>query len=136
MGPLGAQQSAPDSPAGETVVESEASAASVAVLGYGSFAAAEGERGITAATFAAQMNYLKEQGLSPISLQQFIDWKQGRTNVPERSVLITLDEADAATYTVAYPILQQFGFPYVVFADGRSFQSSAAALSAERLQEM
>ena len=36
MGPLGAQQSAPDSPAGETVVESEASAASVAVLGYGS----------------------------------------------------------------------------------------------------
>ncbi|MBE6416543.1 MAG: hypothetical protein E7032_08445 [Akkermansiaceae bacterium] len=136
LGPLVAQQSAPAESAGETVAGEPESEATVAVLRYGAFAAAEGGNGVTAATFAAQMNYLKEQGLTPISLQQFIDWKQGRTNLPERSVLITLDEADMAAFTVAFPILEQFGFPYVVFADGRSFQKSETALNAGQLQEM
>lgn len=108
----------------------------VAVLRYGSFAVAEGMRGITATTFAAQMKYLKEQGITPLSLQQFIDWRQGRAALSGPAVLITLDEADASAYTVAFPVLREYGFPFVLFVDGRSFQESAQVLDAAKLLEM
>lgn len=108
----------------------------VAVLGYEQFAAAEGMPGITSTTFATQMSYLKEQGITPISLQQFIAWLKGKIQLPGNSVLITLDEANTETYAVAMPVLRDFGFPYVVFADGRSFKDVSGCLSVRHLQEM
>ncbi len=108
----------------------------LAVLGYGAFSNAEGQPGITATTFRAQMLYLKEQGITPVSLQQFIDWKSGKAQLPGASVLITLDEADAATYTVAYPVLREFGFPFVLFVDGRSFNAESTRLGLTQLYDM
>lgn len=112
------------------------SASLVSVLGYGSFSAAEGMPGITATTFRAQMMYLKEQGITPVTLQQFIDWHRGGAELPQRAVLLTLDEADITAYSVAFPVLQEFGFPFVVFADGRNFQDNASYLDRRKLQEM
>ncbi|MBR5888671.1 MAG: polysaccharide deacetylase family protein [Akkermansia sp.] len=108
----------------------------VAVLGYGGFASGVGMPGITATTFLAQMTYLKEQGITPVSLNQFIRWHRGEESLPERSVLITLDEADISTYAVAYPVLKEYGFPFVVFADGRNLQQKGAVLSPARLNAM
>lgn len=135
VGPLAAHQPEISAKAEHQAVAT-VSAPSVAVLRYGAFAASEGEAGISSATFSAQMHYLKEQGLAPVSLQQFIDWKAGRISLPGNSVLITLDEADSAAYTVAFPILKKFGFPFVIFVDGRCFQNSSVALGVEQLQEM
>ncbi len=112
------------------------SPAKVAVLGYGRFASGVGMPGITATTFLAQMTYLKEQGITPVSLSQFIRWHRGEESLPERSVLITLDEADVSAYTVAYPVLKEYGFPFVVFADGRNLQQKGASLSPSRLNAM
>lgn len=112
------------------------SSAGVSVLCYSRFSAAEGQGGIGATTFAAQMNYLKEKGITPLSLQQFLDWRRGAYTLPGNSVLITLDEADYATYAVAFPVLKQLGFPFVVFADGRNFSDSSMRLKVEQLQEM
>ena len=108
----------------------------VAVLGYGSFAVSEGMRGITATTFRAQMEYLKEQGIKPVSLQEFIAWHQGQGTLPERCVLITLDEADVSAYSVAFPVLREYGFPFVVFADGRNFKQGSPSLTTPQLLEM
>lgn len=135
LAPLGAQQSVP-SGADTHQTPQFAAPVEIAVLRYGSFATAEGMRGISATTFAAQMKYLKEQGITPVSLQQFIDWRQGRAALSGPCVLITLDEADASAYTVAFPVLKQYGFPFVLFVDGRSFQESALVLDTAKLQEM
>ena len=132
---LPAQQPEPQ-PVTEVLTPAPASPVQVAVLGYGSFAVSEGMRGITATTFRAQMEYLKEQGIKPVSLQEFIDWHQGQGTLPERCVLITLDEADVAAYSVAFPVLREYGFPFVVFADGRNFKSGSASLSSAQLIEM
>ena len=133
--PLGAQQ--PDAAVnGGVQAVPVVSSSAVSVLRYGNFAAAEGESGISATTFAAQMHYLKEQGLTPISLQQFIDWKQGNATLPERAVLITLDEADTSVYSVAFPVLKEYGFPYVIFVDGRSFKAVPGVLGTDKLLEM
>lgn len=131
--PLTAQQPGGNTPVGQ--VES-VSCSEVAVLGYGNFVAAEGMSGITEATFRAQMLYLKEQGITPVSLQQFLEWRKGNGEIPRHCVLITLDEADAAAYKVALPVLQQYGFPFVVFTDARCFQESPTHLSVQKLQEM
>ena len=133
--PLAAQGSDNSAPLVEQPAEQQPVAA-VSVLRYGRFAVAEGEAGMPAATFAAQMQYLKAQGLHPISLQQFVDWKQGRGSLPGNSVLITLDEADQATYSVAFPVLREHGFPFVVFVDGRSFQCGSGVLGVAALTEM
>ena len=135
-GPIGAQQSAPEEqvPIDAQLPVEEAS--QVAVLCYGSFAATEGSRGLSAAAFRTQMTYLREQGITPLSLQQFIDWYLGRLALSGPAVLITLDEADAAVYAVAFPVLREFGFPFLVFADGRSFQESAVVLNQDKLREM
>lgn len=133
--PLPAQQvDAPDT-AQPQIVE-PLSPVQVAVLGYGSFAVSEGMRGITATTFRAQMEYLKSQGITPVSLADFIAWHQGQGALPERSVLITLDEADASAYSVALPVLREYGFPFVVFADGRSFKENGPCLNVSQLQEL
>lgn len=133
--PLGAEEPAAAETAAAALLPQPA-AAQVAVLGYGAFAAAEGSGGLSAAAFRTQMTYLKKQGIRPLSLQEFIDWRLGRLSLSAPAVLITLDEADAAAYTVAFPVLREFGFPFVVFADGRNFQENGAALSAEKLREM
>lgn len=133
--PLSAQEPVPVQPeALQAPVQQNPS--QVAVLGYGSFAVSEGMRGITATTFRAQLEYLKEQGITPVSLAEFIAWHQGQGTLPERSVLITLDEADASAYSVALPVLREYGFPFVVFADGRSFKDGSACLSLNQLLEM
>ena len=104
---LPAQQPEPQ-PVAEVQVPAPVSPVQVGVLGYGSFAVSEGMRGITATTFRAQMEYLKEQGIKPVSLQEFIAWNQGQGALPERCVLITLDEADVSAYSVAFPVLREY----------------------------
>ena len=135
-GPLGAQQSVP---AEEDLLEEQLPApelARVAVLCYGSFAATEDAAGLSAEAFRNQLRYLQEQGVMPLSLQQFMDWHEGRLALAGPAVLITLDEADMQTYTVAFPVLREMGFPFVIFADGRHFQDSPDVLNEDRLREM
>ncbi len=130
---LSAQDSAPTAQVEQSAVEEPTR---VAVLGYASFADSVGMSGITRTAFAAQMTYLKEQGITPISLKQFIDWHKGRITLPPQAVLITIEEADMAAYSVAMPVLKEMGFPFVVFADGRCFQDSVTYLSVAELQNM
>ena len=134
--PLQAQETVTAPMAPVQAAEAHQQPPQVAVLGYDNFAASEGMPGITSTTFMAQMTYLREQGITPISLQQFIDWHKGTASLPGNSVLITLDEADTSAYSVALPVLKSFGFPFVVFADGRSFQDVAGYLNTQQLQKM
>ena len=134
--PVVAEPAVPASPEPAVAEPAPAVPSRVAVLGYGSFAVSAGTRGITATNLRAQMEYLKEQGITPVSLDAFIAWHRGEASIPERSVLITLDEADVSAYTVALPILREYGFPFVVFADGRNFKDSGSALNLTQLQEM
>ena len=109
----------------------------VAVLGYGRFSADGAPGTVGAAEFARQMDYLKEHGLRPISLQAYLDWRQGRRTLPAGCVLITLDEADRDAYEVAYPILRERKYPFVIFVDGRNFaMGDSERATLQQLQEM
>ena len=124
-------------PAPQPVAAEAAEVKAPVVLGYGHFSKDGGAEGMSAEQFARQMDYLQSSGLHPISLQSYIDWREGRRMLPSGSVLITLDEADRGAYEVAYPILKKHHFAYVVFVDGRNFaDGDPERATLAQLQEM
>lgn len=64
--------------------------------------------------FALQMKYLKEEGYRTLSLEEFYSFYQQR-EFPPKSVLLTFDDAYHSFYTIAYPILLEYGLQGVVY---------------------
>jgi biofilm PGA synthesis lipoprotein PgaB len=62
----------------------------------------------------SQFNWLQENGYHPVSLQQIIDARAGRSTLPEKAILLTFDDGYQSVYTKVFPLLQQFKFPAVV----------------------
>jgi peptidoglycan/xylan/chitin deacetylase (PgdA/CDA1 family) len=65
--------------------------------------------------FEKQMQYLKDQGYSPIPFKQMIRYYEYGGDLPEKPVVITFDDGWKNQYTYAYPILKKFGYPATFF---------------------
>lgn len=65
--------------------------------------------------FKAQMNYLKTEGYHTLTLQEIKDFYEKGTDLPEKSVLLTFDDAFQSVHKYAYPILKEYGFHAVCF---------------------
>jgi peptidoglycan/xylan/chitin deacetylase (PgdA/CDA1 family) len=65
--------------------------------------------------FEKQMQYLKDQGYSPIPFQEAIRYYQQGGNLPTKPVVITFDDGWKNQYDYAYPILKKFGYPATFF---------------------
>ncbi len=61
-------------------------------------------------SFRQQMNYLKENGYTPIDFYELSTAIVAHTELPEKPVLLTFDDGYLDNYTEAYPILQEHGF--------------------------
>jgi peptidoglycan/xylan/chitin deacetylase (PgdA/CDA1 family) len=70
---------------------------------------------ITPVEFEAQMQALKDQGIAVISMDDFLAWRHEQKNLPPRCALITIDDGYNVGYTVAWPILKNFGYPFTMF---------------------
>jgi peptidoglycan/xylan/chitin deacetylase (PgdA/CDA1 family) len=66
-------------------------------------------------SFEAQMKYLKENGYHVITLERFLDFMELKEQIPEKSVVITIDDGWKSLYTIAYPILKKYDFPATLF---------------------
>ena len=91
--------------------------AQVVVYGYHRFVdkVRRPDTEITPTDFEAQMKELKDKNIPVINMQDFLAWKRGEKNIPPRSVIITLDDGWITQYTVAWPILKKYGFPFTMF---------------------
>ena len=65
--------------------------------------------------FKKHMRFLKSNGFTPISLKQIDDYLHGETEIPENSVVVTLDDGFQDNYTNAFPIIQQYDIPATIF---------------------
>lgn len=70
---------------------------------------------ITPAAFEAQMQQLKDAGITVIGMQDLLAWKRGEKNIPPRCAVITFDDGWKSQYEVAWPILKKFGYPLTMF---------------------
>lgn len=110
----------------------------VSILGYHEFSETgpATEMRLERDTFRRQLQAIKDNGLHVISLQDFIDWKSGKKSIPERSILITIDDGWQSVYTIAYPILKEFNYPFTLFLYKNYVDGGGKALTTKMIQEM
>lgn len=64
---------------------------------------------VGARSFARQLSYMKLSGYYFASSGEVADFAVGRAQLPHPSVLLTFDDGFADNYSVAFPILKQYG---------------------------
>lgn len=65
--------------------------------------------------FEAQMDYLAQNGYTPITLDTLYGIYNGQTTAPQRAVILTFDDGYIDFYFNAFPILRRFNFHAVSF---------------------
>lgn len=70
---------------------------------------------ITPDEFDWQMQYLHDNGYHTVSIGAVLDHFQKGQKLPEKPVIITLDDGYRDNYLYAYPILQKYGFTATIF---------------------
>jgi len=65
--------------------------------------------------FAAQMEYLKEAGYTTLDFDDYLAIRRGERSLPERPVIITLDDGYLSNYRYAFPILKQHSQKATIF---------------------
>lgn len=70
---------------------------------------------MTEANLRIQMNYLRDHGYHPITMQELYDYVTKGAPLPEKPVCITFDDGYLDSYTIVYPMMKEYGFPWTLF---------------------
>lgn len=68
---------------------------------------------ITIPTLVKHFNWLKANGYTPVSFQQVIDAKSGKTPLPPKAVLLSFDDGYESFYRLVFPLLKLYNFPAI-----------------------
>jgi peptidoglycan/xylan/chitin deacetylase (PgdA/CDA1 family) len=110
----------------------------VAVLGYHDFSETDRETAMRIRTskFRKQMEAIRQLGLPVIPMADFVAWKNGTKDIPAKAVVITIDDGWISTYTDAYPILKEFGYPFTIYLYKDYVDGGGRALTTAMIKEM
>ncbi|MBW2064375.1 MAG: polysaccharide deacetylase family protein [Deltaproteobacteria bacterium] len=86
--------------------------------------------------FELQMRYLKDHGYRVITLDEMKGFLTYRRRIPERSVVVTIDDGDKSFYDIALPILNKYGFKAAIFIYTGVIGRSNNALNWDQLREI
>ena len=90
---------------------------------------------VTPSGFSAQMDWLARNGYHPIDLEDLRGYLLSNQPLPDRPVVITLDDGYRDLYTAAYPILRAHRFKAVAYIVS-GFLGRPANVTAEQVVEM
>ena len=107
----------------------------IPILCYHRFGTKASKLTVTPAAFAAQMQFLARNGYHVLPLARIDEFLSGRTPLPKKSVVITIDDGYRSTFEIAWPILKQHDFPATVFLYS-DFVGAGDALSWAQMKEM
>jgi peptidoglycan/xylan/chitin deacetylase (PgdA/CDA1 family) len=112
--------------------------AEVAVLCYHDFTEGEpsNDMVINIGEFRRQMVALRDAGIGVIGMGEFLAWRRGESDIPDPSVVITIDDGWESVYRLAFPVLREFGFPFTVFLYAQYVGGGGRALKVPQIQEM
>jgi tetratricopeptide (TPR) repeat protein len=88
---------------------------SVPVLLYHGVSEAVARDAMPLENFRDQMQALKREGYSAISIHELLDFYENGAALPPRPVLITFDDARADSFRYADPVLREIGFKATMF---------------------
>lgn len=110
----------------------------IPVLCYHQFspgAAARNQLAVSAQGFEQQLAYLASNGFRVIPLTELETIVSRKLPMPDKTVVLTIDDGYRSIYTIAYPLLKKYNFPATVFLY-TDFVGGSAALSWQQLKEM
>ena len=107
----------------------------VPILCYHRFGAKASKMVVTPEAFGAQLDYLARNGYHVVRLSQLGDFLAGKRGLPERALVITIDDGHVSVHEHAFPLLKKYGFPatFFVYSD---FIGSSDALRWTQIKEM
>jgi peptidoglycan/xylan/chitin deacetylase (PgdA/CDA1 family) len=85
--------------------------------------------------FKQQMDYLKDNDYRVISISQLLECIENNF-FPEKPVVITIDDGFKSVYTLAFPILKEYGFPATLFLYTDYIANGTNQLSWQEIKEM
>jgi peptidoglycan/xylan/chitin deacetylase (PgdA/CDA1 family) len=91
---------------------------------------------VTERAFEEQMRFLKQNGYRVISMDEFFDFLDFERQVPEKSVVITIDDGWRSTYDIAFPILKKYGYPAALFVYTDLINLNEKTLDWDLIREM
>lgn len=73
---------------------------------------------LTVEQFEKDLIYLKSKGYKTVTVKQLLDYSEGKTDLPSKSVMITFDDGCETLYSYALPLLEKYGFTAIGFVVG------------------
>ncbi len=87
--------------------------------------------------FRQQLEHLKREGYRVLSIEEFRRLIEEKETFPSKAVLITIDDSHRSVYENGFPVLQEFGYPFVLFANISPLYSDLEAhMTWEMVEEM
>lgn len=77
-------------------------------------------RGLDLPLFREQIDYLKHN-FNIVTMEQVMETVRGKSKLPKQALLLTFDDGYIDNYTVAFPILEEFGVQGSFFIPGKTF---------------
>ncbi len=91
---------------------------------------------VSVPTFRAQMQALKNASISVIPMSDFLAWKRGEKNIPDESVVITLDDGWVGEYQFAFPIMKEFGYPFTIYLYKKYVNTGGRSMTIAQIKEL
>lgn len=86
--------------------------------------------------FETEMKYLKENGYTTLTLKELYDYFENKVPIPDKSIVITLDDGYKDNYTDAFPILKKYGLKATIFVVTSYVDKNPAFINSVQIKEM
>ncbi len=83
---------------------------------------------LPAAEFENHLRYFRDHGITVMTLQEVQALIEGQGDIPDKAVVLTIDDADRSVYTVAYPLLRKYGMRAHLFVPAAEVGSAWSGL--------
>jgi hypothetical protein len=88
----------------------------VTVLRYKKFSRnRSGPSVLTPAVFESQLAFLERNGYHVVTVDQLLDFLEFKDQLPQKSVVITIDDSSDTALDIAYPLLKKYGVSATLF---------------------
>lgn len=109
----------------------------VSVLMYHMIGDIDGNSAVmTEANLRLQMNYLRDHGYHPITMDELYAYVTKGAPLPEKPVCITFDDGYLDSYTIVYPLMKEYGFPWTIFIITDDVGKPGNRMTWDQLKEM
>ncbi|HVO33260.1 MAG TPA: polysaccharide deacetylase family protein, partial [Elusimicrobiota bacterium] len=89
---------------------------------------------VSVSMFREQMRFLSVQHIPVVSMADALAALDGKGNLPERAVVVTIDDGYETALTKAWPVLHHFRFPFTLFVYPEAIGRHGSALTWDQLR--